>query len=65
MKKIIKKLLLKYTTPKINGISADYVAQEITNEIEELLEKEEEETRLWAFEAEEAKTRAFESSRGV
>lgn len=65
MKRVIKKLLLKYTNPKADGISADYIAQEIVNAIEELQEKELEETKLWAFEAEEAKTRAFETSRGV
>ena len=65
MKNIIKKLLLKYTKPKIDGVSVDYVAEEIVKAIEELKEEETEESQLWAYEADKAKRQSFEDSRGV
>lgn len=65
MKRIIKKLLLKYTNPKIEGISVDYVAEEITKAIEDLQEEETEESQLWSFEADKAKRQVYEDSRGV
>jgi len=63
MKNIIKKLLLKHTNPKIDGISVDYIAEEIVNAIEDL--QEDEESKLWAYEADKAKMQVFEDSRGV
>lgn len=65
MKKTIKNLLLKYTNPKIEGVSVDYVAEKIVNAIEDLQEEESEESKLWAYEADKAKREVFESSRGL
>lgn len=65
MKNIIKKLLLKYAKPKIDGVSVDYVAEEIVKAIEDLKEEETEESQLWAYEADKAKRQSFENSRGV